>query len=106
MSWRIEIKPTAEKQYLKLGSKTRQRIKAALQELEKQENPLFQPQVRPLTGKFKGDYRLRVGDWRILFTPEKEHCSHRASRGRPKRSSYAFGVAANCMFTQLKTCHL
>ena len=71
-SWRIEIKPTAEKQFLKLDSKNRQRIKAALQDLEKQENPLFQPQVRPLTGKLKGDCRLRVGDWRILFAPDKE----------------------------------
>ena len=72
MSWRIEIKPSAEKQYLKLDRKTRQRIKKALQVLEQEETPLFYPQVRPLTGKLKGDYRMRVGDWRVLFTPEKE----------------------------------
>ena len=70
-NWRIEIKPSAEKQYLKLDKKTRQRIKGALQDLEKEEMPLFYRHVRPLTGKLKGDYRMRVGDWRVLFTPEK-----------------------------------
>ena len=33
-SWRIEINPLAEKQYLKLGGKTRQRIQNALKGLE------------------------------------------------------------------------
>ena len=30
------------------------------------------PRVRPLTGKLKGDYRVRVGDWRLLFTPDRD----------------------------------
>jgi len=34
MNWKIEIKPTAEKQYLKLGKNIRKRIKEALAELE------------------------------------------------------------------------
>lgn len=71
-SWRIEIKPSAEKKYLKLDKKTRQRIKRALQALEKEENPFLLPSVRPLTGELKGDYRMRVGDWRVLFTPDNE----------------------------------
>ncbi len=72
MSWKIEVKPTAEKQYLRLDKKTRQRIKTTLLELEKEENPLFHKDVKSLTGQLKGDYRLRVGDWRLLFTPDKE----------------------------------
>jgi mRNA interferase RelE/StbE len=72
MSWKIEIKPTAEKSYLKLDKKTRRRIKKNLLELEKSANPLMHPKVRPLIGKLRGDYRLRVGDWRVLFTPEKD----------------------------------
>jgi mRNA interferase RelE/StbE len=72
MNWKIEIKPTAEKQYLRLDKKTRRRIKVALDELERDENPLFHKNVRPLTGQLKGDYRLRIGDWRLLFTPDKE----------------------------------
>lgn len=71
MSWRIEVKPTAEKQYLKLDKSVRQRIQSALLELEQAENPLFHHAVRNLTGKLRGDYRLRVGDWRVLFTPDR-----------------------------------
>jgi len=71
MSWRIEVKPTAEKQYLKLDKTAKLRIKSALLELEQAENPLLHHAVRNLTGKLKGDYRLRVGDWRVLFTPER-----------------------------------
>ena len=72
MNWKINIKPAAEKYYLKIDKKTRKRIKKALRELEETKNPILHNNVRPLTGKLRGDYRLRVGDWRILFTPEKE----------------------------------
>lgn len=72
MSWKIEVKPAAEKQYLKLDKKTKNRIKKALKELEQKENPLFYQNARPLTGQLQGDYRLRVGNWRILFTPDKK----------------------------------
>ncbi len=71
MSWKIEIKPTAEKSYLKLDKKTRKRIKKPLLELEQSKNPLYHNNVKPLTGKLQGDYRLRFGDWRLLFTPER-----------------------------------
>jgi mRNA interferase RelE/StbE len=72
MSWKIEVKPTAEKHYRKLNKKTRKRVKKALQELEQEGNPLLHHDVKALTGQLQGDYRLRVGDWRILFTPDKD----------------------------------
>lgn len=72
MSWRIEVKPSAEKQYLKLDRPTRRRIKAILLDLEKAEQPLLHPRARPLTGRLKGDYRIRVGSWRVLVTPDRE----------------------------------
>jgi len=62
-SWRIEVKPSAEKQYLRLDRKTRERIKQALRDLESEDRPLLHRQVRPLTGRLKRDYRLRVGEW-------------------------------------------
>jgi mRNA interferase RelE/StbE len=71
-TWRIEIKPSAEKLYLKLGTKMRKRIKESLRELEQEDNPFLHQSVRPLTGNLKGDYRMRVGDWRVLFTPDKD----------------------------------
>lgn len=72
MSWRIEVKPSAEKQYLKLDRTTRRRIKETLHDLENAEKPLLHPRMRPLTGKLKGDYRVRVGGWRVLMTPDRE----------------------------------
>jgi len=72
MSWRIEVKPAAEKQYLKLDRTTRRRIKQALQDLENADRPLLRPRMRPLTGRLKGDYRVRVGGWRILLTADRE----------------------------------
>ena len=72
MSWRIEVKPSAEKQYLKLDKTARRRLKKALRELESAERPLLHARVRPLTGQLKGDYRVRVGDWRVLLTPDRE----------------------------------
>ena len=72
MNWTIEVKPTAEKYYLKLDKKTRKRMKKALQELESTDNPSLHPNVRALTGKLRGDFRLKVGKWRVLFTPHTE----------------------------------
>jgi len=71
-NWKIEVKPTAEKYYLKLDKKTRVRIKEALRELENTDDPLLQPNVRALTGRLQGDFRLRVRKWRILFNPDVE----------------------------------
>lgn len=71
-TWRIEVKPTAEKRFLRLDKVTRRRILAAMLELEESENPLLHAQVRALTGELRGDYRLRVGGWRVLFTPNTE----------------------------------
>ena len=45
MSWRIEIKPSAEKQYLRLDTSTRRRIKETLRELQDAEQPLRHPRV-------------------------------------------------------------
>ena len=70
MTWRIEVKPSAEKQYLKIDAATRRRIKTVLRELEGSEQPFLHPRVRALTGQLKGDFRVRVGGWRILLTPD------------------------------------
>jgi len=72
MNWRIEIKPSAEKQYLKLDKKTRQRIKNTLKQLQEIENSFIHANIRPLTGKLKGDYRIRIGNYRVLLTPDME----------------------------------
>lgn len=88
MNWRIEIKPTAEKQYLKLEKKTRTSVKSALKELVSHENPLFHKDVKPLTGQLKGDFRIRVGKWRILFTPDKTNKILHVYSILPRRDAY------------------
>lgn len=70
MNWRIEVKPSAVKTYSRLDRKTKQRIKQSLHELELCKNPFHHNDVKALTGTLHGDYRLRVGNWRILFTPD------------------------------------
>ncbi|GMT49848.1 MAG: hypothetical protein IEMM0008_1387 [bacterium] len=69
MSWTVELKPTAEKQYLKPDKKMRQRIK---KRLEKKDKPLFHHDGRALTVPLKGDYRLKIGQFSPLFATEKE----------------------------------
>lgn len=88
MSWKIDVKPAAEKQYLKLGKETRQRVKKALFQLELRDDPFSHPNVRPLTGQLKGDYRLRVGDWRILFTPDRDEQTIFVYAILPRGSAY------------------
>ena len=88
MSWRIEIKPSAEKQYLRLDATTRRRIKTALLELEDSEQPFLHPRVRPLTGQLKGDYRVRVGAWRILVTPNLDSKVLRVYAILPRGDAY------------------
>ena len=88
MRWRIEVKPSAEKQYLKLDKTTRRRIKGALRELEDAEQPLLHPRIRPLTGQLKGDYRIRIGGWRILMTPDPQEKVLRVYAILPRGDAY------------------
>lgn len=73
MSWTIELKPSAEKSFRKLSKDMRKRVRDGLMQLEQSEDPFHHSGVKALLGTLKGDYRLRIGDWRILFTPDFEH---------------------------------
>jgi len=72
MSWSIRVSSTAEKYFKKLDKKLQRKIKDKLLALSGQQNPLENPQIRALTGELKGFYRLRVGDYRIIFALLKE----------------------------------
>jgi mRNA interferase RelE/StbE len=67
MSWSIKVSSIAEKYFKKLDKKRRRKIKEKLLALSRQQNPLENIQVKALTGELKGFYRLRVGDYRIIF---------------------------------------
>ena len=68
MRWRVKLAPDAEKQLRKLDRKMRQRVWEAIVGLQGEESPLLRPNVRSLIGNLSGDYRVRVGNYRILFT--------------------------------------
>ncbi|NPA41214.1 MAG: type II toxin-antitoxin system RelE/ParE family toxin [Aquificae bacterium] len=68
MNWTIKLSSVAEKKYKKLDKNTKRRIKEALIELAQSENPKLHRHTKPLTGPLRGFYRLRVGDFRIIFS--------------------------------------
>lgn len=72
MIWKIRVSSNAIKYYKKLDKKLKKRIKNNLVELSGFEIPLDSPKVRALTGEFKGFYRLRIGDYRIIFAVIEE----------------------------------
>lgn len=65
--WKVELSKDALKYLKKLESKRAQRILDRLEELKELENPILHKDVRPLTGKLRGFYRLKISELRIIF---------------------------------------
>ena len=66
MIWAVEVSAGAGKDLKRLPSDRRARVEQAIDEME--ENP-FAGDVRPLKGpQWKGRFRKRVGEYRIIFT--------------------------------------
>ena len=49
------------------------RIRNGIKQLEELENPLRHKDVRDLEGKFQGYYRLRIGEYRLIFELDSAH---------------------------------
>ena len=62
-TWTVRIKPAAEKEMDRLPTKTFERVVAALLALESGPRPRQSKKLRGVD-----EYRLRVGDYRILYT--------------------------------------
>jgi len=65
MDWEVRLSSGAERALGRVPARDRQRIEAALLEME------HDPQAgdtRPLHGRHQGAHRRRVGPWRIIFT--------------------------------------
>jgi mRNA-degrading endonuclease RelE of RelBE toxin-antitoxin system len=70
MPWTIRVADDAQSFIENLPEKARNQISRSLDQLE--EDP-FLGNVRPLQGKeWKGYYRKRAGDYRIIFFPHHE----------------------------------
>jgi len=72
-NWRVELSKDAIKYIKKLDKSTSNRLLNSLEKIETIENPLFHKDVKPLTGKLKGFYRLRVADFRIIFELDRKN---------------------------------
>ena len=64
MRYRLEIKESARRQLIALSKEQRRRIGRKLDALQSG----LSGDVKKLTAK-TGEYRLRIGRWRVLFLP-------------------------------------
>ena len=53
-----------------LGKLDRQVVQRILRKLDWFSKNLARVVPEPLSGEFKGTYKLRVGDWRVMYTVE------------------------------------
>lgn len=68
MAWRVEFVGRADRQLDALDPPVRSRILRALVQLA--QDPSQARNVQPLTGSDL--FRLRVGDWRVIYRPDGE----------------------------------
>jgi mRNA interferase RelE/StbE len=72
VTWEIKLSSKAAKYYKRLDKATRKRARKELEELSAFDNPARHQDVRPLTGELRGFYRLRIGDYRLVFALLKD----------------------------------
>jgi len=83
-SYQIEIKPSASKELEKLPRQIIPRIVAAIRELARIPYPQG---VKKLTG-FEHTYRIRVGDYRILYNIYEDRLVIEIIRVRHRKDAY------------------
>ncbi len=69
MTYRVTLSPAAARQLRKLDAHVRRRIQAALELLAEQPRP---PSATRLVGG-AGEWRVRTGDYRIVYEIEDDH---------------------------------
>lgn len=68
--WRFEITDPGKNDLARLDSSTRQRV---LQRLKWFVENFDRITPLPLGGEWKGFFKLRVGDWRVVYKPDYEN---------------------------------
>ena len=84
MSWRVEWREEALRDLRRLDRRTRERIFNAGGRLAE----TGYGDVRELEGRNPPEWRLRVGDWRVLFTYVPDQQTILFLRVRPRGSAY------------------
>lgn len=84
VSYKVSLKPSVEKDFRKLSKTILLRILSAIDELAKEP---FPPKVAKLEGTDK-TYRIRIGDYRIVYEVETKRNSITILYVRHRRDVY------------------
>ena len=85
MSYRIEFHQSAQKELAALPRKIQRRMDTKIQGLADNPRP---PAAKPIQGKLKGLYRVRVGDYRIIYQVLKRRVVVYIVRIRDRKDAY------------------
>ncbi len=84
MTWAVEWTARARKDLRRLDRRLQDRIVSAVENLARAGHG----DVRHLRGKYRGTYRLRVGEWRVLFQRKNEELVILVLRTLPRSGAY------------------
>ena len=89
-SYRIEFTRPARKELERLPTKDRVRVTVAIDLLSENPRP---PRCRPVQDAPKGTYRIRVGDYRVIYTIQDDVLLIAVVRIRRRNESTYNGIA-------------
>lgn len=69
MSYAVRLTPGAETDLVRLDSHVRRRVVARVRWLADHFDDV---RPAPLSAAWQGYYRLRVGDWRLIYKPDRD----------------------------------
>jgi mRNA interferase RelE/StbE len=86
VSYSVEFAPAAAKALSRVERRTRLRIAGVIELLAVDPRP---PGAKMLRGEERGVWRVRVGDYRVVYTVEDERLVVLVVRGAHRREAYA-----------------
>lgn len=87
-SWTVELSRGALKALDRMERSVQLRIRDRIRQLEAFENPLRHKDVRALEGKLQGYYRLRIGEYRLIFELDPKSRKIMLSAIAPRGNAY------------------
>lgn len=82
----IQFTDEADTHYNRLDTNMRRRVDAAIDTL--MQNPLFGPNIKKLKGRYAGQYRYRVGSYRIIYSIDTQRYQCIVSGIHPRGRAY------------------
>ena len=71
-TFEIQLTSEADTHYNRLDANMRRRVNEAFDTL--MQNPFFGTNIKKLQGKHAGQYRYRVGRYRIIYSVDSQRC--------------------------------